>query len=316
MTLYFQYTPKQHSVKELSSLITFVKRSGFGGIFISMMRGCRSRDLNSDRKEIDHIINTLKLVENQDLVTGIIIETFHNPHLYSSGEFTPPQNMHGVALVPSAEYHPVCPNNPDGLAYFHEVLRVVNEFPAPDYLVLDHLRYPFDWQREQLDVQHRIPPYCYCPFCVTEFSSMIGEIVASDEQITDYLPEWLEWRSGVILDRLLLAKRVLHDRSKIVVTFPPLSPIDLPFTTGQLPRAFIEEGCLLVPEIHHHKKKKEMDWVEDLLHQYRLDIKAAKLIPSLEIKSAGELGFARKQDSDYAGILIQPQWHPVRSIPE
>lgn len=292
-----------YSKRELSRDLNSLKESGCGGIFISIKaKSLINREAQKRTNGIlKNMINQAKVV---GLKTGVMIECFHESGYYLSESYTPPINYLGAPYVPSAGYYPICPNNPQAVQLCHtSIEQVINKFDL-DYLYLEHFRFPFFWEKEELDIQNRIPPFCYCPFCVTEFSSVMGEIVSSGEQMLNMMPEWLEWRSEVIQALLAGIIAKVPNRVQVIVALPPLSLIDLPFTTGQLPHRFIEEGCYLSPQLHHKIKQKELLWAEDLLDQYQLELRANKIFPSFEFDSQTEFDYLTGIARKFAGILL------------
>jgi len=303
MAFYLVYSPMPYSKRELSRELKSLKESGCSGIFISIKaKSLRSRE--SPKRTNGIVKNLLGQAKAAGLKTGAIVECFHESEYYLTDNCTPPVNYLGASYVPSADYYPICPNNPRAVQLCHSSIEQVTHKFDLDYLYLQHFRFPFFWEKEELDIQNRIPPFCYCPFCVTEFSSVMGEIVSSGEQMVSMMPEWLEWRSEVIQSLLAGIIARISNRIQVIIAHPPLSLIDLPFTTGQLPQRFIEEGCYLSPQLHHKVKQKDLVWVEDLLDQYQLELRANKIFPSFEFDSKIEFDYLTGIAKKFAGILL------------
>jgi hypothetical protein len=292
-----------YSKRELSRELNSLKEGGCSGIFISIK--AKSLKNRETQKRTNGILkNLIGQAKVAGLKTGVMLECFHESGYYLSENCTPPVNYLGAPYVPSAGYYPICPNNPQAMQLcLSSIEQVTHKFDL-DYLYLQHFRFPFFWEKEELDIQNRIPPFCYCPFCVTEFSSVMGEIVSSGEQMLNMMPEWLEWRSEVIQSLLsgIIAK--VPSRVQVIVALPPLSLIDLPFTTGQLPQGFIEDGCYLSPQLHHKIKQKDLIWAEDLLDQYQLELRANKIFPSFEFDSKIEFDYLTGIAKKFAGVLL------------
>jgi hypothetical protein len=303
MAYYLVYSPMPYSKRELSRELNSLKEGGCSGIFISIK--AESLKNRETQKRTNGILkNLIGQAKVAGLKTGVMLECFHESGYYLSENCTPPVNYLGASYVPSAGYYPICPNNPQAMQLcLSSIEQVTHKFDL-DYLYLQHFRFPFFWEKEELDIQNRIPPFCYCPFCVTEFSSVMGEIVSSGEQMLNMMPEWLEWRSEVIQSLLsgIIAK--VPSRVQVIVALPPLSLIDLPFTTGQLPQGFIEDGCYLSPQLHHKIKQKDLIWAEDLLDQYQLELRANKIFPSFEFDSKIEFDYLTGIAERFAGILL------------
>lgn len=190
--------------------------------------------------------------------------------------------------------------------HFKNILERLSKLPACDYYLFEYLRFPFDWERENLDVQYPLPKYCYCPFCVTEFSSMMGEVVSYASQIMDYLEEWLEWRTQVVNNLVLMAREALGQKGRIIVSVPPLALIDLPFTTGQLPTALSDMGCYIAPKLYHPTRQGDFLWIEDMMDQYLLELKPNKIFPQLQVNSEQEYVAAMEMCNKYkpVGLLM------------
>ena len=288
MTKFVKYYPQVYNRKEFVENLRKIKQSGFDGVFLSATRSweeIKQRRLKSEFYQISRMID---IVREFGLQVGVILDCFHSPKLWTHENFSAPIGVSGVNFLPQSWYYPVCPSNPLAYERYYKMLEKMYSISTPDFFVLDFLRFPFFWETMELDVQHRIPPYCYCPFCMGEFSSEVGEIVSSLSQIDELMPEWLEWRNQVIYDFFRDAKDLLENDSSIIVSLPPLSLIDLPFTTGQLPMAYSDAGSYVSPLLYHSQKKKDMLWIEDILDQYVFDIGRKKVAPSFEITNIGE----------------------------
>jgi len=286
------WSEKQY-VKELKEL----RSLGMDGICFPMIKREIRIRRGATRFDYYPLSRMIEMARDFYLKTGLIVESFHSAELSLLENFSPPVGANGIGYIREENYAPVCPNDPMGIMRYHRILQKLANIESPDYVYFENLRFPYYWLKEELDIQNQVPPFCYCPFCTAEFSSVMGEIVTSIDQIIDMLPEWLEWRTAAIMDHLLDARDTLPSTTRIIVSLPPLLPIDVPFTTGQLPMAIIEEDCHISPKLHHLSKGKSELWVEDMLDQYQIDIKASKIIPSFETSNLNELtNFARWED--------------------
>jgi len=305
MALYFSYNQKTYSKVQFIKQLERIKSLGFDGLFFPV---ANTNIIGHSKKEqkILPFWNMIDQARSSGLKTGIKLQCFQNRVLYQNDSFTPPMNYLGATYFPKLDYYPVCPNNPDGLQTFYNIIDLIIDKTLPDFIYLEHFRFPFYWEKEELDIQNSIPPFCYCPFCVTEFSSVVGEIVSTGEQIQSMMPEWLEWRTEVMFSLLSYIQESVPNDVQIIVALPPLSLIDLPFTTGQLPQGLMEEGCLLSPQLHHRVKAKNLAWIEDLLDQYQLDLRIRRLFPSFEYGNAKEFEYLAKLERKYLGILFCP----------
>jgi len=278
------YNPGQYDRKSLSDDLRKIKNNPFDGVVFSLTKPTTHQEKVSRFYPVNQMIT---LARELDFKVGLVLDCFENPVYWQKEFFTRPVNYQGKTSVADEFYSPVCPNNPFGIEYFQKLLLKVKRLPQVEFVLLQNLRFPFFWEAEDLDVQLQVPPYCYCPFCVTEFSSVIGEVITSTSQIIEYLPDWMEWRTGVIMSLIHDAREVLAQKTRLAVAVPPLAIIDLPFTTGQLPGAIVESGCLLTPLLYH-KTKGGTTWFEDIIEQYRLEIKPQKLMPLFKFQTRTE----------------------------
>ncbi len=303
MTLYIKYSPRRYERQSLYLDLKIIKDKGYDGVFFPL---ARPFEPGFHTMRYFPVARMIEIAQSTGLKTGVVLDCFQNQFLWHKDNFTAPVNSTGAIYNPEKWYHPVCPSNPMGLDFYHNLLDKVYRLGSIDYCLLENLRFPFFWQNEDLDIQHRVPPFCYCPFCVTEFSSMMGEVVSFIGQIIEMLPDWLEWRSGVIMNLVHDARDFLMKKTKLIISTPPLALIDLPFATGQLPLAFVDNGCLIAPELHHRTKIGSTLWIEDLLDQYRLEFKMQKLFPVFRVKNEIELQeyLAVSSANNFIGIIV------------
>ncbi|PIS28018.1 MAG: hypothetical protein COT43_07475 [Candidatus Marinimicrobia bacterium CG08_land_8_20_14_0_20_45_22] len=314
MPTFVKYIVNNYNREDFSENLNRIKDTGFDGVIISSTKSMSLPDSANWRSDFLPISRMIDIARGKGLKTGVILVFFHSPLLWKQESFSPPVGISGAAYVPDDWYHPVCPNNPTGLEYFYRLIDKMARVSAPDYFYLEHLRFPFFWEKEELDIQNRVPPFCYCPFCVTEFSSVVGEIITSPQQIVEMMPEWLQWRSTTIFNMIADAKQTLGKNSKLIISLPPLALIDLPFTTGQLPLAIADEGCFISPYLHHKQKQKNLMWAEDLLDQYRLEIKMKKIFPCFEASTRKELDkyISWARENVFPGVIFH-EWFKLRN---
>ena len=295
MPIYYHYNPSNDLVNEDRQLLEILDSQQFDGVFLSDVFA--SKEDKRVRLAIDRA-NQLKLK------TGILIDCFQGKDQYHSEYFTRPMNFKGAIYLPTTDYYPICPNNPVAIRHLLEKIESVNKHYQPDYIYLNHFQFPFNWEEENLDIQDQTPQYCYCPFCITEFSSVIGEIVTSSAQIEEVMPEWLEWRTDAISKLLGTVKRVIPKKTALIVGLPPLAVIDLPFATGLLPYSIVEEGCFISPMLYHKKVSNKIMWIEDILDQYKIDLNQRKIMPYFQIQNRQERAFLEKLENRFGGLIV------------
>jgi len=303
MPAYIKYCPIRYNRQQLIEDLKLFRDQGYDGVFYRLDKPYESGNLTMKYFPVARMI---ELTKQAGLKVGIILDCFQSPFLWQKDIFSPPVNYLGTAYTPQKGYYPVCPNNPIGNDFYHLLLQKTYRLGQIDYCMLENLRFPFFWQEENLDIQHRVPPFCYCPFCVTEFSSMVGEVVSFTSQIVEMLLDWLEWRLSVIANLVYDACDVLIRKTKIIINTPPLALIDLPFATGQLPLAYVDSGCLISPALYHPSKMSNIFWIEDILDQYRIKFKMNKLFPTFKVQNESEISQYLEIDSkeNFAGLLI------------
>ncbi|MBU1065587.1 hypothetical protein KKC74_12395 [bacterium] len=305
MTMYLHYSLKQHTAESELHVNSIIKSLDYKGVFFSGFNYTQ-RKIKKD-KTADRLNHLIRHARDHGQQTGIIIDCFQNKQLYSSDDFNAPVAYTGAAYNPVSNYYPICPNNPVGI---QELLSKIDAFTkqySPDYLYLDHFQFPFNWKEEELDIQDKNPQFCYCPFCITEFSSVVGEIVNSPEQIDEMMPEWLEWRTDAILNLIFAIKEHVANKTQLIIGLPPLAVIDLPFSTGLLPYSVVDEGLIVSPQLYHNVKQKKLLWIEDVLDQYRIDLNLRKVWPFFEVKNQHEFDFLKRFESQYGGLILSNQ---------
>lgn len=282
--------------------IARIKDAGFDGIFFPATKSECRNNKHSSKIEFYPVSEMIEKVREKELKAGIILQCFHSPQLWSMDFFSPPVNFDGTPYVPDSWYRPTCPNNPISQERFQNILNEMSGIVPPDYFYFDFFRFPFFWEQEQLEVQHKAPPYCYCSHCLTSFSSSIGTTVYSVSQVLEMIPEWLEWRTISILEWLENAKELLPDKSQIIIATPPITITNLVSTTGQFTQGLIDKGCLISPLLYHAIKEKNMSWVEKMLNQYQIDMKATDLFPGFQITDKEEFNLIKQWQDRFTGL--------------
>lgn len=301
---YYKHLLPYNAGQDIKALVQSVKDSGFDGIFFPYFN---PRGFGKVGRHLYYPFSEgLYHARRFGLKVGLYITAFNNARLWKNKNFSPPVNHTGSPAVADANYHPICPNNPVGYDFFRRTLERLIQLPDCDFYLFESLRFPFNWLREDLDVQYPLPKYCYCPFCVTEFSSMMGEVVSYASQILDHLEEWLDWRTQVVNHFVSISREALAQKGRVIISVPPLALIDLPFTTGQLPNAISDMGCYIAPKLYHASRIGDFLWVEDVLDQFLLEINANKIFPQIYVTSEKEFEATVAVYEKYkpAGILM------------
>ncbi len=276
-------------MRTFKATVRAVKQAGFNGLCIPCTKPWQLLNEISSPGEWFPVSRMVEAIKEKGLKAALIVESFHSPLLWQHQHFTPPVSAAGVSYTADRWYYPLCPSNPLSRDRFDQLMSAVMFGTMPDYIFLDFLRFSFFWEVSELDIQHQMPPYCYCPFCLGEFSAELGEMVGTMAQISELLPEWLDWRHNVIYEYFLDAYNALGGRAEIMVSLPPLTLIDLPYTTGQLPSTFLHRGASISPLLYHAVIGKDLSWSEDRLTQYQLEFENTALRPSFEVTTQREI---------------------------
>lgn len=176
------------------------------------------------------------------------------------------------------------------------ILSLLETVPESVALLISELGFPFNWMENNLDIQNSHPPFCYCPFCLGEFSEYIDELVTEPQQVENNFRYWMDWRINVIYKYFVDIFFNLID-NPLIISIHPLSLIDLTFVTGQIPIAFLREDARIAPPLLHVSKNKNFRWVIDQLRHYELEMDENDLIPILELDpdKVDNLEFIEKQ---------------------
>lgn len=316
MALILHYGLDQHSIEDDAQLFFRIGKIQFGGVVFSQNSHfcagstCSKAQLLSEPQTVqdfyaDRLDKLIYQAKECGLQTGIVINCFLNKELYNMENFTAPVSYTGAVYNPGSGYYPVCPNNPVALqTLLADVDKYLGRY-APDYLYMNHFQFPFDWENEDLDIQDSMPQFCYCPFCLTEYSSVIGEIVNNSAQIEQTMPEWLEWRTDSILNLIVgVKKHISKSRTQLIIGLPPLTLIDLPFSTGLLPYDILDEGLIVSPQMYHRTKQKQLVWIEDILDQYRIELNLRKIWPLFRVENRSEFDYFIRLDGIFANLIL------------
>lgn len=305
MALFLQYNLDRNTSGDDQRLFSNIGNTEYRGIFFSRNSRTQVKGKAVQLADGGRLMSLLGQARESGLQTGIVIDCFLDEKLYAAENFTAPVAWTGAIYSPVASYYPLCPNNPVAVRQLFADMETCLTHYSPDYIYLNHFQFPFDWKNQDLDIQDSMPQFCYCPFCITEFSSVMGEIITNSEQIEETMPEWLEWRTDSILHLIgLVKKKIVKKSVQLIIALPPLALIDLPFCTGLSPYEIVDEGVIISPQMYHHTKRKNLSWVEDILDQYQVDLSMRKIWPSCEVKNREERDYFMRFDSLYGNIIV------------
>lgn len=284
MSKHIRYNIQNFNKKDLQNTFKRIKRAGFSGVVIPAARPFIS-DLNGEC-EFFPVDELAYLAREQDLDLTLEFNIFESWYVWKHQNFSAPVKFNNSPYYPAQEenYYPICPNNPLAEKRIERILSLLETVPESVALLISEMGFPFNWMENNLDIQNSHPPFCYCPFCLGEFSEYIDELVTEPQQVENNFRYWMDWRINVIYKYFVDIFSNLID-NPLIISIPPLSLIDLPFVTGQIPIAFLREDARIAPPLLHVSKNKNFRWVIDQLRHYELEMDENDLIPILELNS-------------------------------
>ncbi len=303
MSKYIKYNTDKYNLKNYLKFIDTIKLNRFDGIILPLFRSTETiKKYNFKIEYYTQINKMISLAESNGLKTAILIDVFNSYQIWQHGNFSAPITHLGLNYSPDSNYYPICPNNPLSIDRFDNIIKRLSTIKT-NYIILDNFNFPFNWIKEKLDIQHKLPPYCYCPFCLTEFSTEIGRIISNHIDFYEVLPEWLEWRTNVIYKYFIELVESLSEDDKLIISTPPLHLIDIPFTIGQLPISFSEAETKISPKLFYNKKNKGSAWATNILNLYNLDLTKKHIVPALHIEKDNTKEILPFNSDDYEDIL-------------
>ncbi|MBO8131159.1 MAG: hypothetical protein H0Z29_06535 [Candidatus Marinimicrobia bacterium] len=253
-----------------------------------------------DYETIEKRISSIKEIYKESKI-GLYFNCFENESLYQKSSFYSPVNYRGINYIPKNSYHPVCPNYPEVRENFYSFLEKA-QIIRPDVIYFDNLGYPFDWINDPLDVKDPMPRYCYCPYCLVGFSSVVGKIISNEEQMMDYMEEWLEWRITTISN--LVSDIREYYGGKAIISLLPLFLIDIPFVTGQEIFGFLGKNFYLSTKFFIWDRKRIIGWYKNILEQINIEIPKEKFLFSVRITDIEKLWRMVPNIENYHGVVV------------
>ena len=311
MARYIKYNLNHFKENRFAEDLNRIKKAGFSGVLILPQKSevdINQAGFHNEFYPFDKIIN---LCSQAGLDTILEFKIFESPYLWQHKNFTQPVNYNNIPYYPAKKenYYPVCPNNPVAKKRFNNLINSLKKLPDSVSVLISELGFPFNWKTNSLNIQYSQPPFCYCPFCMGEFSQYIEEKIIEPEQIQDNIRYWMDWRINVIykyFDKLFAGLST----KDLIISIPPLSLIDLPFATAQIPIAFLKDNARLASPLLHNLIDKKFSWVVSQLDHYDLEIEEQELVPIFDVdplvmdkcKQLETKGFADVIYHDWAGF--------------
>src|SRR6056297_2546112 len=197
MPKHIRYNLQKFRNKEIKNTLNSIKEAGFSGVVIP---AARPNSNSFTECEFFPVAELAYFAREQGLDLTLEINIFESWYVWKHKNFSAPIKFNNSPYYPDQDenYYPICPNNPLSQRRIEKILSQLETVPESVSLLISELGFPFDWKQNSLDIQHSHPPFCYCPFCLGEFSEYIDERVTEPQQIENNFRYWMDWRINVI----------------------------------------------------------------------------------------------------------------------
>jgi len=304
MNKFIKYNFTKYSKKEYNNFLTKIISQGIEGIILNAFNeNAVIEKLNYIEEIHENIDDMVYLAHDRGLSAALEINLFSSKYLWNHKHFSPPISSHGAEFVPANNYYPICPNNKLSSERFVAIIEYLSNI-VPDFFILNEFRFPYDWSTNTLDLQEKIPTFCYCPYCIAEFSSEVGIVVKNLDTLYDNISIWMNWRFDVMEDYFEFLMDKLTAKKSIIVQTPPLNLVDIPFSTGQVLLEYGERGAKISPMLFHKTRNRDMNWALEVLDIFKIDIPMELIIPSIQSDSKKDPGNILPAYDDYDEVLI------------
>jgi len=314
MARFIRYDLKRFNEKEFTDTLKRIEQAGFSGVVIPAAREISEQSRDNETSEFHPLEKITKIAKQIGLKITFDFNIFESKFLWSHKNFSAPVNYNDTPYYPghNINYFPICPNNPLAEVRVNQIIGKIKALSNSTTILLSELSFPFDWKLNSLDIQDSQPPFCYCPFCLGEFSEYIEEAITAPDQIQDNIRFWMDWRIEVIYDYFQDIYAVLADRD-LIISIPPLSLIDIPFVTGQIPIAYLKDKARISPPLLHRSKRRKFHWVVDQLRHYDLEMREDDLVPIFEV-NPDDIGKIQELEQKGFRDVIYYNWDNYRRL--
>lgn len=308
MPRHIRYNLKTFQKASFKNNLIKMKAAGFSGVVIPAARQDFNQQNVGNESEFHPLEPILEIAQNIEMQVTFDFNIFESRYLWFHKNFSQPVNYNNLSYFPGKKinYYPICPNNPLAQERVDNIIEILKKLTHSSTILLSELSFPFDWKYTNLEVQESEPPFCYCPFCLGEFSEYIEEMITEPDQIRDNIRFWMDWRISVIYDYFEKISSELFD-SNLIISIPPLSLIDIPFVTGQIPIAFLKNQARISPPLLHRTQKRDFRWVMDQLQHYDTEMREDELVPIFEVQSK-DMDEIKKLESKGFRDVIYSDW--------
>jgi hypothetical protein len=304
MRKFLKYTFKKYNKTEYNKFLSTLATQKIDGVIINALNHEAKFIQDNFLQEVQSSINEMVIMAHErDILTAVELDLFNSRYLWQHKNFTPPVSSHGAEYCVKHDYYPICPNNKLTIDRFSILIDFISNI-IPDYFILSEFRFPYDWRHHSLDLPDKIPPYCYCPFCIGEFSSELGIVVTGLETLYANINEWMNWRFEVLDDYFEYLLDKLVPKRSVIIQVPPLNLVDIPFSTGQVLLDYAEQGAKISPLLFHRTKNKEANWALEILDVLKIDIPAEIILPAIEMTDKNNPGNTFSVYDDYDAVFI------------
>src|SRR6056297_2275348 len=177
MNKFLKYNFKRFNKKEYANFLDKIIAQDFDGVILSAFKpdvhGTKFAYTNEYQQSMSDMVY---MAHDKNLMTALELNLFASKYLWHHKNFSPPISSKGAEFPHTETYYPVCPNNKLSSERIDKLIEEVSNI-IPDYFILNEFRFPYDWWNNPLDLQDKIPNYCYCPYCIAEFSSELGIVI-------------------------------------------------------------------------------------------------------------------------------------------
>ena len=283
MNKFIKYNFTKYNKKNYLNFLNKIISKNYRGIIINAVNSNAVIKKSNFLEEFhSHISEMIVLAHQKKILTALELNIFESKYIWQHENFSPPISSNGAEFISNNNYYPICPNNKLSSDRF---VKLIDHFSniIPDYFIISEFRFPYNWTDNPLDLQDKIPNFCYCPYCISEFSSEIGVAISDLNSLYDNISDWMQWRFEVMDDYFNYMLEKLIVKKCLVIQVPPLNLVDIPFSTGQVLLEYGESGAKISPLLFHKAKNKDPFWALEVLDVFKIDIPDEIIIPSIQI---------------------------------
>jgi len=228
----------------------------------------------------DSLINFRSDLKSAGICFGTICPVFYDPDSWDQHPDWRTVDKSGNDF-PDSWQKMICPSCEDYREFKLSIIQEVLEKFHPEFLILDFIRLPVDWEMITSDTRiESIREYCFCPRCRQKYAASRvhprvnhqSKIYHSPEMnITSDDRQWINWRASLITSFVANVKhlvKIVSPSTKIVVQIVPWRVVDyeggLLRIAGQDIQSISENCDFLSPMIYHRLIQQEVSYIREL----------------------------------------------------